>query len=247
MKDEYAEWAQTYDKFGSMAEIYESEKQFLKKMIAKYSIKSALDCACGTGPHLYFLAEQGINACGSDYSEAMLTVCKKNLSRYGVDIRLKAADFRYLESAWSESFDAVFCMRQSIAHLHTQEDIITAFKSMRSRLNERGILVMTQGTTHITLQDRFRFELVENNKNFSRVSVRDVCDGFQTYNYLDIYHNNKQDDMIIYSVHLKIILDDDYRRLLSEAGFSNIHIFGGFDMKAYDKEKSWRLIVVAEK
>ena len=107
--------------------------------------------------------------------------------------------------------------------------------------------IHSQGTTHITLQDRFRFELVENNKNFSRVSVRDVCDGFQTYNYLDIYHNNKQDDMIIYSVHLKIILDDDYRQLLSEAGFSNIHIYRGFDMKSYDKEKSWRLIVVAEK
>jgi hypothetical protein len=99
----------------------------------------------------------------------------------------------------------------------------------------------------MTLQDRFRFDLVANNNDFSRIFVLDIKNGFQTYNYLDVYHNNKQDEMITYSVHLKIILDDEYRLLLSDAGFSNIHIYGGFDMAPYDKEKSWRLIVVAEK
>lgn len=106
---------------------------------------------------------------------------------------------------------------------------------------------MTQGTTHLTLQDRFRFNLVENNKNFSRILVRDIRNGFETLNYLDVYHSKQKDEMITHSVHLKTILDDEYRLLLSEAGFSKVHIYGGFDRAPYDKEKSWRLIVVAEK
>lgn len=106
---------------------------------------------------------------------------------------------------------------------------------------------MTQGTTHMTLQDRFRFDLVANKKDFSRILVRDIENGFQTYNYLDVYHSAKKDEMVTYSVHLKIILDDEYRLLLSSAGFSKVHIYGGYDMAPYNKEKSWRLIVVAEK
>ncbi|MDD3023838.1 MAG: class I SAM-dependent methyltransferase [Syntrophomonadaceae bacterium] len=247
LKDEYAEWAQSYDRFGSITEIYESEKNFLKSIFDKYKIKSALDCACGTGPHLYLLLKRGIKVCGSDYSEAMLNVCNKNLSKSGIKVIIKRADFRYLEQVWNEKFDAVLCMGQSIAHLHTKEDLITAFKSMRNRLNNNGILIMTQGTTHLTLQDKFRFDLVVNNKNLSRILVRDIEKGFQTFNYIDVYHNNKRAEMKIYSIHQKIILDDDYRLLLSYAGFSKIYIYGGYDMVPYDKEKSWRLIVIAEK
>lgn len=48
-----------------------------------------------------------------------------------------------------------------------------------------------------------------------------------------------------YDVVYRILLDDDYRRLLSEAGFRSVSIYGDYDMSPYD-EKSGRLIVVAE-
>lgn len=246
-KDEYADWAQSYDKFGAITDINEKEKDFLSSIFDKHRVRSALDCACGTGPHLYLLSKLGIRVFGSDYSKAMLIVCNENLSRVGIEVITKQADFRYLEDIWSEKFDAVLCMTQSIAHLHTREDLITAFKSMRMRLYDRGILIMTQGTTHLTLQDRFRFDLVINNKDFTRVFVRDINDRFQIVNILDIYHSDKESKMETNSVHIKIILDDEYRSLLYDAGFSKVDIYGGFDMSPYDKEKSWKLIVVAEK
>jgi len=137
-------------------------------------------------------------------------------------------------------------MTQSIAHLHTQDDLLIAFRSMRERLNDGGILIMTQSTTHLTLQDRFRFDLVLNNKDFSRIFVRDINNGFQTVNILDVYHSDTESRMETYSVHIKIILDDEYRFLLSEAGFSKVNIYGGYGMCPYDKENSWKLIVVAE-
>ena len=246
-KDEYAGWAQSYDKFGAITEINEKEKEFLSSIFDRHKVKSALDCACGTGPHLYLLARLGIKACGSDYSEAMLKVCGENLSKVGVEIVTRQADFRYLEDVWIEKFDAVLCMTQSIAHLKTSEDLKTAFKSMRMWLNDGGILIMSQGTTHLTLQDKFRFDLVVNNKEFTRIFVRDINDGFQTINIIDIYHSDNESRMETNSVHIKIILDDEYKSLLYDAGFSKVNIYGGFDMCPYDKENSWKLIVVAEK
>src|SRR5665648_187850 len=246
-KDEYAGWAQSYDMFGAITDINEKEKDFFSNLFNRHKVRSAIDCACGTGPHLYLLSKLGIKVFGSDYSKAMLKVCNENLSSVGIEVITKQADFRYLEDAWSEKFDAVLCMTQSIAHLHTREDLITAFKSMRMRLNDSGILIMTQGTTHLTLQDRFRFDLVINNKDFTRVFVRDINDRFQTVNILDIYHSDNECKMETNSVHIKIILDDEYRSLLYDSGFSKVDIYGGFDMSPYDKDNSWKLIVVAEK
>ncbi len=247
LPDEYAQWAESYDKYGALTNILASEQDFLKKVVYKYRIQTVLDCACGTGPHLIFLARMGLNVRGSDYSEAMLTICHRNLARKGLKVTTKAADYRYLEKAWGRKFDAILCMNQSIAHMLTREDLLTAFNSIRGRLNDKGILVMTQGTTHLTLQDKYRFDLIVNHNNFSRVFVRDVEDGMQIFHYLDIYHSSRRDEMETHSVRLKIILDDEYRSLLSQAGFSRVHLYGGLDMAPYDREKSRRLIVVAEK
>ena len=48
-----------------------------------------------------------------------------------------------------------------------------------------------------------------------------------------------------YDIVYRIILDDEYRGLLTKAGFNNINIYGDYDRSPYDKE-SKRLIVVAQ-
>lgn len=47
-----------------------------------------MDCACGTGQHLYMLSELGYKVCGSDYSCSMLGVAKENLKKLGKNIPL---------------------------------------------------------------------------------------------------------------------------------------------------------------
>ncbi len=56
IRDEYADWAASYGKAEALTRIYPTEKTFLQKVFDKYQVKSALDCACGTGPHLRLLA-----------------------------------------------------------------------------------------------------------------------------------------------------------------------------------------------
>lgn len=244
MKDLYEKFAYDYDEFGAIEEYLGSERDFFQKLFANKEVKTILDCACGTGQHLYMLSEMGFDVSGSDYSEAMLEVADKNLKAYGKEIPLCQCDFRYLEQKYTQTFDAIVCLTTALPHLHTNEDLITALKSMKNRLNENGLLVLTQGTTHFTL-DLPPIEVVINREDFSRVFVKEHDNQFQTIHVLDLFHSDNHNESNQYDIVYRIILDDDYRVLLSKAGFKKIEIYGDYDRGTYN-EKSKRLIVVAQ-
>src|SRR5690606_416228 len=144
-----------------------------------------LDCACGTGQHLLMLAQSGYNVWGSDYSKSMLEVAHKNLHKKGYNIPLYQCDFRFLEQIFNITFDAIVCLTNSLPHLHTDEDLLTALSSMKNRLNKNGLLVLTQGTTHYTLTLP-SIEVVVNRSDFSRIFIKEHDGRFQTIHILDL-------------------------------------------------------------
>jgi ubiquinone/menaquinone biosynthesis C-methylase UbiE len=243
MKDLYEKFAYDYDEFGAIEENLGSEKGFFAALFKKHNVKSVLDCACGTGKHLFMFHQLGLEVSGSDYSAAMLDVASGNLKRLGIKIPLVQCDFRYLEQQHPGTFDAVVCLTTALPHLHSDEDLVLALKSMKNRLNKGGLLVLTQGTTHFTLSLP-PIEAVINRKDFSRVFVKGHDDKFQTIHVLDLFHSEERLESNQYSMVYRMLLDDDYKKLLTEAGYDNIKIFGDYDMKEYDEE-SQRLIVVA--
>jgi len=245
-KDEYESWAENYDLFGEIETVNEAERDFLHSILSENGVKSVLDCACGTGQHLLMLSALGYRMAGSDYSSAMLEVCRKNLDKAGEKAVLKQADYRELDAAWPQAFDAVLCMTQALNHMLTKEDLLTALVSMRRKLKPGGVLIITQSTTHKTLGDEYQFSLVANNRDCSRILARDIDGEQQTVHILDILHGEERSGMVRHDVRIKIILDEEYRELLTEAGFSAVDIYGGYDRQPYQKESSWKLIVAAK-
>lgn len=244
MKDRYQTFAYDYDEFGSIENYLGSEQLFFKELFAEQGVETVLDCACGTGQHLYMLSELGLKVTGSDYSAAMLEVAGKNLANVGKQIPLRQGDFRYLEQIFTETFDGIVCLTTALPHLQTDEDLVTALKSMKNRLNQQGVLVLTQGTTHHNLKLP-SIEVVVNREDFSRIFVKEQDDRFQTIHVLDLYHSEKRLENNQYEIVYRILLDEDYRRLLAEAGFSDVQIYGDYDRTPYD-HASRRLIVVAK-
>ena len=243
MEDLYEKFAYDYDEFGAIEEYFGDEKTFFKTLFDEYGVKTVLDCACGTGRHIYMLSEMGFDVSGSDYSGSMLEIAHKNLQKNGKTISLCQCDFRYLEHRYNDTFDAVVCLTTALPHLHEDEDLILALKSMKKRLNKGGLLVLTQGTTHHTLSLP-SIEVVVNREDFSRIFVKEHDDIFQTIHVLDLFHSKNRIENNQYDIVYRKLLDDDYRWLLSEAGFKKINIYGDYDLSEYSK-KSWRLIVVA--
>ncbi|MFA5563295.1 MAG: methyltransferase domain-containing protein [Candidatus Caldatribacteriota bacterium] len=244
MKDIYDKFAYDYDEFGAIEEYLGDEKTFLNKLFYEHGVKNILDCACGTGQHLLMLAQSGYNVWGSDYSDSMLDVANKNLQKRNYYIPLYQCDFRFLEQKFDMTFDAIMCLTNSLPHLHSDEDLLTALRSMKNRLNSKGLLVITQGTTHFTLALP-SIEVVVNRPDFSRVFVKKYDNQFQTIHIVDLFHSTQRLESNQYDIVYRILLDEDYKRLLSQAGFTNIQIYGDYSMNSYN-ENSWRLIVVAE-
>lgn len=245
MPDLYEKFAFDYDEFGPIEDYLGAEKEFFTKLLAAHNVKTVLDCACGTGQHLYMLAQAGYQVSGSDYSESMLQVAGKNLTKQKLDIPLRQCDFRYLESAFDTTFDAILCLTSALPHLHTDEDLLLALRSMKNRLNENGLLVLTQGTTHHTLTLP-SIEVVVNREDFSRIFVKEQDDRFQTIHVLDLFHSSGRVENNQYDIVYRILLDEDYRKLLMQAGFSKVTVYGDYSGTPYTRD-SWRLIVVAEK
>ncbi len=243
MKDAYEKFAYDYDEFGDIKDYLGPEKEFFEGIFKENNVKTVLDCACGTGHHVYMMAQMGLVASGSDYSASMLEVAKRNLSGLNQDVKLRQCDFRYLETEFDEKFDAIVCLTTSLPHLHEDEDLITALKSMKNRLNENGILVLTQGATPATLQLP-PIEVVVEREDFTRVYVKEYDDRFQTIHILDLYHGKDRLENHQYDVTYRLLFDKEYRELLSSAGFGEIHFYGDYHRNPYT-EDSRRLIVVA--
>jgi glycine/sarcosine N-methyltransferase len=244
MKDLYEKFAYDYDEFGPIEDYLGDEKTFLNRIFSEHGVRNILDCACGTGQHLLMLAQSGYNVWGSDYSKSMLEVARKNLRKRNYNIPLHQCDFRFLEQKYDITFDAIICLTNSLPHLHTDEDLLLALRSMKNRLNKGGLLVLTQGTTHFTLSLP-SIEVVVNRPDFSRVFVKERNNQFQIIHVLDLFHSAQRLESNQYDIVYRILLDEDYKRLLPQAGFTNIQIYGDYNMNSYN-DKSWRLIVVAE-
>ena len=60
MKDIYEKFAYDYDEFGNIEDYLGSEKTFFKQLFLENHVQTVLDCACGTGQHLYMLSEMGL-------------------------------------------------------------------------------------------------------------------------------------------------------------------------------------------
>jgi SAM-dependent methyltransferase len=246
--DPYADFARRYDRFfdefGQHDPAYEA---FFRSLFDKYQVHKILDCACGTGHDLHLFKTLGCEVYGSDVSEAMLAQARENLSSHGLDIPLQRVDFRELPQHFNMRFDAVACLSTSLPHLLEEAQIIRALTSIRAVLRDQGILVLTQGMCDKQLRERPRYIPVLNSRDFSRVFVMEYARETLQIDILDLLHTEGEQVFDVASVTYRVMLRDDYERLLSQAGFAGRHYYGNYLSEPYDKEHSNRLIVVAQR
>lgn len=103
-----------------------------------------LDCACGIGQLAVGLALQGFEVVASDASPAMVQRTAELAADHGVG-------FPAITCAWEDltpervggSFDAVFCVGNSLTHAPGRESRRAALAAMASALRPDGLLVLT--------------------------------------------------------------------------------------------------------
>ncbi len=241
-RDRYARIAETYDLM--IPEIPE-RKRFFARVFKRNGVRTVLDCACGTGTDVAWFSALGLETTGSDLSEAMLRVTRKKLREEGRRAALHRADFQDLPAAFKrERFDAVVCMSNAINE--AEVDVHKALRSMRSVLNDKGLIIFDQGQTDASMKQPPPYSLMVNTRDFTRLFTMDYRRDIMQVHIYDIVHSYDRSDIIRHEFEIRIRLLDDWRKILDRAGLRG-EFYSWWDFRRYDKRSEQKLIVVARK
>lgn len=106
-------------------------------------IRSILDVACGIGTQSLGLAAEGFRVTASDLSEGAVARARKEAQKRALEIKFSVCDMRNIESHHAAKFDVVLCADNSIPHLLTDSEILTALRAMYSRIRPGGGCILS--------------------------------------------------------------------------------------------------------
>lgn len=243
--EEYKILADVYDILNPKEEIF-AQRPFFEKLVKDHSVVKVLDCACGTGWHLSMFHDMGLTSFGSDISPEMLALAKLNLE--GKYIPLKQEDFRTLGNSWGDAFDMITCLTTSLPHMLTDDDVVKALVSMYDRLNEGGILVITNGITDSLLDTKPKFIPARVTATDGFYFVVEYPDEKQfTFNILYVHAGGETLEHKFTSVTYNAMRKSVLERGFGRTQFKTISYFGDYDWTEYSPQTSTKLIVVAQR
>ena len=139
-----------------------------------------LDCSCGIGTQSIGLASLGYSITASDISGEEIKEAKKRAEKNNVNIRFVFADFCALSDTFSEKFDIIIAMDNSLPHMLTREALSTAVQSIVNQTADGGIFIGSIRDYDALLISKPPYSppYIHKTENGQRVS-------FQTWDWID--------------------------------------------------------------
>lgn len=106
-------------------------------------ISTVLDVSCGIGTQAIGLAELGYNVTASDLSPEEIERAKQEAGARNLCIAFSVADMRQAYKHHTSQFDVVISCDNSIPHLLTDEDILSAFRQFYACTRPGGGCIIT--------------------------------------------------------------------------------------------------------
>ena len=113
-----------------------------------------LDAACGIGTQSLALAAIGYSVEGSDISAVEIARAQREAASRGLKCSFRVDDMRTLKTASMVRYGAVIAMDNALPHLDSDDDILTTFAAMRSRLLPGGKVLVSVRDYARHLQER---------------------------------------------------------------------------------------------
>lgn len=139
---DFAEIAPYYDLMTGYRQRLTGDAGVLKTLVEKFQIRKALDAGCGSGVHSIILSKLGVEVTGLDSSDEMLDLARGNMASEGVSFDLVRGKFESLPGEWSERFDGIFCLANSLVGVETGEGLALSLKSFFRVLKPGGRAVI---------------------------------------------------------------------------------------------------------
>jgi glycine/sarcosine N-methyltransferase len=189
---------------------------------------SILDCSCGIGTQAIGLALLGHRLTATDLSPRSIERAREEAQRFGVEITFGTADFRALEAAVEGTFDAVISLDNALAHMMSWDDLLSAARSIRSKVREGGLFMASI---------RDYDELLKERPDATRPKVINTPEGRRVYfqvwdwdedgraylfNLFLLREEGEGWQTVHYDARYRAVLGDELCDVLKEAGLSDI-------------------------
>lgn len=116
-----------------------------------------LDCSCGIGTLAIPLARLGYQVSGSDASQGMVEQAILAAKNRDLKIPLICCTWADLPGHFTDRFDLVFCVGNSIAHTRNRAEMLQSLAGMRAVLRNGGKLVIQSRNWEQLRQKKERF------------------------------------------------------------------------------------------
>jgi len=104
---------------------------------------AVLDASCGIGTQTIGLAALGHQLTASDLSEASVARARVETQARGLDVAFEVRDMRECDRGREAAFDVVLSADNSVPHLLTRADVLSAFRAFYNAARPGGITLVS--------------------------------------------------------------------------------------------------------
>ncbi len=203
---------------------------------------SLLDAGAGTGNMAVSLAKQGFQLTAMEPEGVMAEQIRSKAESGHLPIAVTTKTMQQLDEL-EGSFDGIYCIGNTLVHLHDEQEIRSFFKQVFQKLNNGGRFIFQIVNYDKVLKSRdFTFPVMEKD-SFTFMREYEL-DGDHILFTTSISQNGStiKNTIPLYPATSKRLLS-----LLQDCGFKTVSMYGNFESKEYSSLQSPALIVSAVK
>lgn len=241
----YETFAAVYDAIMDDS-LYDLWEAFTLRHLPKET-KTILELACGTGDLAIRLQKRGYEVTGLDLSQDMLTMADEKAFDAKEELQWVQGDMRDLRGIGE--FQSVTCYSDSLCYLQSEPDMQQTFDEVYQVLAENGCFLFDVHSVYQVEEGFKDYSFHDQTDDFA--FLWDSYPGKETHSveHFLTFFVKDQDETFVRKDELhqeRTYEIKDYLRMLENAGFSNVEVYGDFtDEKPTETTK--RLFFVAHK
>lgn len=246
----YDKLSECYDQMISWPARIGIEGAFFKRLVTDFKLKSSLDVGCSTGFHVILCRRLGLDAVGVDASPRMIEKARANSITCGVTVDFIMGEVASLSRRFSEGFDIITCMGDTIPHFKSKKEVLKAFEEIYKCLSPGGLFVIHNRNYDFVMKTFERFMPPSGSRNGTEETLffRMLDFGAKAVNYNVVRFHRRENrwDSTVETTEICPYYKVDLETMLKAVGFKKMEFYKNFSFEEFDKVGQ-DLVIVSEK
>ena len=209
-----------------------------------------LDLACGNGRHSIYFAKKGYDVLGIDLSPFLINSAKSKLkteyAKHRENLSFEIRDMRSINH--KNEFHLVVNLFSSFGYFESSRENQKVISSVSKSLVNKGYFFFDFLNTGYLEKNLVPFDYSAGNRKLI-VQVREINKGFVVKNILIAKSKHRAAGLEVnhFQEIIKLYSIDDFSAIFPKHGLKIIKTFGNYSGSRFNKQKSERLIILAQK